>query len=158
MATPATPEIPVGETPIPETTTAPETPIYSGHIGSSAVEWELDPATGRLFITGSGGCETFTSRDDQPWAALRDEIREVWFNSMDTLTIGNLAYWFDGCTALDTAELPYTTLIIGEAAFANCPALTTIMFYYSDTDEIQISPGAFAVSEHTPTSFRSQTV
>ena len=125
--------------------------VYSGHIGDSGVAWELDPTSGRLFITGEGGCETFTSRDDQPWAAVRTEIREVWFDGMDTLAIENLAYWFTGCTALISAELPYTTLIIGEAAFADCPMLSTIMFYYSDSDEIQLVSGAFFTSENTDT-------
>lgn len=144
----------VPETITPEETTEPETPetpvteppveanAYSGHIGDSAVEWELDPASGRLFITGEGGCDTFTSRDDQPWAAVRTEIKEVWFNSMDTLTIENLAYWFDGCTSLETAEVPYTTPVIGTRAFADCPSLYRLMLYYSTAD-FEITPSAF---------------
>lgn len=136
---------------LPAVEMPPESTAYSGYIGDSAVEWELDPASGRLSITGSGGCDTFTSPEDQPWAAFREEIREVWFDGMATLIIENLAYWFDGCTSLTSAELPYTTLIIGESAFAGCPALATIMFYYSDSDEIEIVPGAFAVSEQTET-------
>lgn len=128
----------------PETLVIPADtePKYSGYVGNSAVEWELDPASGRLFITGEGGCEIFTSRDDQPWATVRTEIREVWFNSMDTLTIENLAYWFDGCTALETAEVPYTTPVIGTRAFAECPSLFRLMLYYSSSD-YSIVPSAF---------------
>ena len=98
--TPEVDELPTVETPN-------ESTAYSGCIGDSTVEWELDPASGRLFITGSGGCDTFTSPDDQPWAAVRTEIREVWFDGADTLTIENLAYWFTDCTALETAEVPF---------------------------------------------------
>ncbi|MDD4510973.1 MAG: hypothetical protein PHY23_08755 [Oscillospiraceae bacterium] len=127
---------------LPAVEMPPESTAYSGYIGDSAVAWELDPVSGRLFITGSGNCETFTSPDDQPWADLRTEIHEVWFNSMDTLTIENLAYWFAGCTALETAEVPYTTLTIGEAAFADCPSLYRLMLYYMDVS-FSIAQGAF---------------
>ena len=65
---------------------------------------------------------------------------------MDALSIENLAYWFDGCTALHTAEVPYTTLLIGERAFANCPNLEDLKLYYYDEDEFEIAPSAF-VSE-----------
>ena len=47
----------------------------SGTIGESHVSWSFDEASGRLTISGSGGCEVFESAEDQPWAALRDEIR-----------------------------------------------------------------------------------
>lgn len=135
------PEAPeVDELLIAETPT--ENTAYSGCIGDSAVAWELDPASGQLFITGSGGCDTFTSPDAQPWAAVRTEIREVWFYGMDTLEIENLAYWFSGCTALETAEVPYTTSVIGEDAFADCPSLYRLMLYYMD-DTFTIAEGAF---------------
>lgn len=140
-ATEETPETPeVDELPTVEM--PPESTAYSGCIGDSAVAWELDPVSGRLFVTGSGGCDTFTSPDDQPWAAVRTEIREVWFNSMDTLAVENLAYWFAGCTALETAEVPYTTSVIGEGAFTGCPSLYRLMLYYMD-DPFTIAEGAF---------------
>ena len=142
------PEIPeVDEFPLAETPT--ESAAYSGYIGDSAVKWVLDPASGQLFITGSGDCDTFTSPNDQPWAALRTEIREVWFNSMDTLEIENLAYWFTGCTALETAEVPYATAVIGEGAFADCPSLYRLMLYYMD-DPFTIAAGAFYSASLVP--------
>ena len=85
----------------------------SGIIGESNVEWNLDTASGHLIFTGNGDCEPFTSADDQPWAAVRTEIKEVWFYDMDSLAISDLAYWFDGCTSLEMAEIPYTTPVIG---------------------------------------------
>lgn len=135
------PELPIADE-LPTAEMPPESTAYSGHIGDSAVEWELDPASGQLFITGSGGCDSFTSPDDQPWAVVRTEIREVWFTSMETLTIENFAYWFSGCTALETAEVPYTTLNIGKAAFADCPSLYRLMLYYMN-DSFVIAEGAF---------------
>ena len=47
----------------------------SGTIGESHVSWSFDETSGRLTISGSGGCEAFESAEDQPWAALRTEIR-----------------------------------------------------------------------------------
>ena len=118
--------------------------VINGTVGESKVCWDFDAETGRLTISGSGGCETFTSAEDQPWAHLRGEIREVWFDGMDALSIENLAYWFEGCAKLETAEIPYYTEMIGAKAFANCPALTEIRVYYYDDQDFFIVPGAFA--------------
>lgn len=121
-----------------------ETPT-SGTIGESMVRWAL--VDGRLFITGEGDCNTFTSPDDQPWAAHRTEIREVWFDGAETLTIENLAYWFAGCSALETAEVPYTTPIIGTNAFADCSSLWLLTLYH--TGSFEIAEGAFATDDLT---------
>ena len=67
--------------------------------------WTLDDS-GTLSISGNGRIAAFTSADDQPWAAVRDQITEVWFEDVETLTIPDLAYWFVGCVNLTTAELP----------------------------------------------------
>lgn len=122
---------------------------YSGVIAGSSVAWTFDPSTGHLFITGSGDCLTFQSAGDQPWSAFRTQITEVWFSDMDTLSISNLAYWFDGCTALTTAEIPYTTPVIGTRAFTNCPKLRTVLIYH-EGECLSITAGAFAVSTLTP--------
>ena len=122
-----------------------ETP--SGTIGESHVSWSFDETSGRLTISGRGGCEVFTSPEDQPWAALRDEIREVWFYDQADLAIENLAYWFTDCVNLTMAEVPYTTKMIGEGAFAGCSSLVRLMLYYSSGEDFTIDPGAFRVDE-----------
>ena len=119
----------------------------SGTIGESHVSWSFDETSGRLTISGSGGCEAFTSPEDQPWAALRDEIREVWFYDQADLAIENLAYWFTDCVNLTMAEVPYTTKMIGEGAFAGCSSLVRLMLYYSSGEDFTIDPGAFRVEE-----------
>ena len=119
----------------------------SGTIGESHVSWSFDEASGRLTISGSGGCEAFESAEDQPWAALRDEIREVWFYDQADLAIENLAYWFTDCVNLTMAEVPYTTKMIGEGAFAGCSSLVRLMLYYSSGEDFTIDPGAFRVDE-----------
>ena len=136
-----------------EISVATEENSTSGTIGESSVAWSLDTATGHLTITGSGDCATFTSADDQPWASVREQITEVWFMDMDSLEIPNLAYWFDGCVNLTMAEIPYSTPVIGVRAFADCPALATVVLYHQDGN-FQIHDSAFAVDTLSPLEVR----
>lgn len=87
----------------------------SGMIPGSSIKWSLD-SKGWLTISGSGEAPVFASADDQPWAGVREEITEVWFEDTETLTIPDLAYWFEGCVNLTTAELPLAPAI-GRHAF-----------------------------------------
>ena len=113
----------------------------SGTIQNSGIRWELDNK-GWLTISGSGEAPVFTSADDQPWAAVRDQITEVWFEDVETLTIPDLAYWFEGCVNLTTAELPLAP-VIGRHAFYNCPKLSTLTMYYGETVLNSIGEDAF---------------
>ena len=113
----------------------------SGTIPGSSIKWSLD-SKGWLTISGSGEAPVFTSAEDQPWAAVREEITEVWFEDMEMLTIPDLAYWFEGCTNLTTAELPLAP-VIGKHAFYNCPKLSTLTMYYGETVLNSIGEDAF---------------
>ena len=113
----------------------------SGTIQNSGIRWELDNK-GWLTISGSGEAPVFQSADDQPWAAVRDQITEVWFEDVETLTIPDLAYWFEGCVNLTTAELPLAPTI-GKHAFYNCPKLSTLTMYYGETALESIGEDAF---------------
>ena len=113
----------------------------SGTIPGSSIKWSLD-SKGWLTISGSGEAPVFTSADDQPWAAVRNQITEVWFEDVETLTIPDLAYWFEGCVNLTTAELPLAP-IIGRHAFYNCPKLSTLTMYYGETVLNSIGEDAF---------------
>ena len=123
-----------------ETVVSTET-ATSGTIQNSGIRWSLDEK-GWLTISGSGEAPVFTSADDQPWAAVRDQITEVWFEDVDTLTIPDLAYWFEGCVNLTTAELPLAPTI-GRHAFYNCPKLSTLTMYYGETVLNSIGEDAF---------------
>ena len=114
----------------------------SGTIPGSNIQWELTD-DGMLLISGSGGCAAFSSAADQPWAAVREQITSVFFEDPSLLSIYNLAYWFDGCVSLTTAEIPYTTPVIGTHAFYGCVSLTTIMTYYGDSVLTEIGADAF---------------
>ena len=113
----------------------------SGTIQNSGIRWELDNK-GWLTISGSGEAPVFQSADDQPWVEYREQITEVWYDDMSTLTISDLAYWFEGCTALTTAELPLAP-VIGTHAFYNCPKLSTLTMYYGETVLNSIGEDAF---------------
>ena len=113
----------------------------SGTIPGGSIKWSLD-SKGWLTISGSGEAPVFTSADDQPWAAVREQITEVWFEDVETLSISDLAYWFEGCTNLTTAELPLAP-VIGKHAFYNCPKLSTLTMYYGETVLNSIGEDAF---------------
>ena len=115
--------------------------IASGTILDTKIKWELD-SHGWLTISGSGEAPVFTSADDQPWGEYREQITEVWYDDMEALTIPDLAYWFEGCTALTTAELPLAP-VIGTRAFYGCSKLNTITMYYGETVLESIGEDAF---------------
>ena len=116
--------------------------VVSGTIPDSKITWELD-GKGWLTISGSGDCSAFTSKDDQPWAEYRSQITQVWFDGMESLAISDLAYWFEDCTNLTTAEIPSTTPVIGRHAFYNCPLLTKLSIYYGEHTLDSIGEDAF---------------
>ena len=115
--------------------------VASGTIQDSKITWELD-SKGWLTIFGSGEAPVFQSADDQPWADYREQITEVWYDDMEALTIPDLAYWFEGCTALTTAELPLAP-VIGTRAFYGCSKLNTIMTYYGEQALKSVGTDAF---------------
>ena len=115
--------------------------VTNGTIPGSSIKWSLD-SKGWLTISGSGEAPVFTSADDQPWAAVREQITEVWFEDVETLSISDLAYWFEGCVNLTTAELPLAPTI-GRHAFYNCPKLSTLTMYYGETVLNSIGEEAF---------------
>ena len=125
-----------------EDTAASSETVTSGTIPGSTIKWELNEHNW-LMISGSGDCDPFASKDDQPWAAVRDQITQVWFDDMDALHIADLAYWFEDCVHLTTAEIPSTTPTIGKHAFYNCPKLSTLTIYYGEDILESIGEEAF---------------
>ncbi len=102
--------------------------VVSGTIPDSKITWELD-GKGWLTISGSGLQRLYKQR--RPTVAeYRGQITQVWFDGMESLAISDLAYWFEDCTNLTTAEIPSTTPVIGRHAFYNCPLLAKLSIYY----------------------------
>ena len=116
--------------------------VASGTIPDSKITWKLDNKGWRT-ISGSGDCKAFASKDDQPWAEYRSQITQVWFDDMEGLAIPDLAYWFEDCTSLTTAEIPSTTPVIGKHTFYNCPLLTKLSIYYGEHTLDSIGEDAF---------------
>ena len=126
----------------PEEAAASVETVTSGTIPGSKIKWELNEHNW-LTISGSGDCKAFESKDDQPWAAYRNQITQVWFDDMENVKISDLAYWFEDCINLTTAEIPGTTPTIGKHAFYNCPKLSTLTIYYGEDILESIGEDAF---------------
>ena len=123
----------IEETPMPEATESPETPVetsaYSGHVGDSEVLWELDPVSGRLFITGSGYVEPFYTPEEQPWHEVREQISSVRFDfSATTMKVLDLCYWFDGCINLSDVAISVYVWQISPSDFADCASLCKLTY------------------------------
>ncbi len=112
---------------MPETTTAPKHPVYFGYIGNSAVEWELDPASGRLFISGSGYVEPFYSPDEQPWREVREQITTVRFELSAELEITIYAIGSTAVLISPHSRSCYVSQIC-PSDFARCDALRQLTY------------------------------
>ena len=66
---------------------------------SGYLSWELR-SDGTLYISGNGRIAPFTSAEDQPWAAMREEITSVQFAPSAHMVVSDVAYWFAGCSNL----------------------------------------------------------
>lgn len=110
-----------------------ESPEVSDEAQNSGFEWDFDADCGELFIYGTGAPETFTSADDQPWAAFRERIVAVHMDDYDGLTVDSIAYWFSGCVNLEYAEIAASVREIGYHAFNNCKSLQSLVFFHEDS-------------------------
>ncbi len=117
---------------------------HSGECGETA-HWELDAATGKLIISGSGAIPDFEYRS-VPWYELRDRITSVEigdditcignnsFRELSRLTSVNIPesvtsigeYAFDGCISLTSLIIPDSVENIGICAFVACTGLTSV--------------------------------
>lgn len=79
----------------------------------------------------------FASNADQPWASERTSITDVEFGSVVKPT--STAYWFDGCTALQTqtfANLDTSNTTNMNSMFANCTSLTSLDLSTFNTSKV----------------------
>ena len=87
------------------------------------LNWNYDPGTKTLSITGAGDMPDFAIFMNQPWGAFREQIETVTIGAGVT-SVGKNA--FLGCTALTAVTLPSSVTTIGAFAFVGCKALTGI--------------------------------
>ena len=108
---------------------------------SGYLSWELR-SDGTLYISGNGRIAPFTSAEDQPWAAMREEITSVQFAPSAHMVVSDVAYWFAGCSNLKSCVLP-SFANLGADAFKDCSKLTRLQMYYND-ESFYISDSAFS--------------
>ena len=85
-------------------------------------EWDFDPQTGALNITGTGEMSDFL-KGTSPWDSLTEKIISV--NVSEGITsIGDMAFY--DCDNLTDVKLPKGIERIGSNAFADCESLKNI--------------------------------
>ena len=93
-----------------------------GTCGQNA-QWALDPATGTLYISGTGKMEDYGSSSQTPWANYKDAVRKVVVEEGIT-HIGGCA--FKEFSNLEAVSLPDSLTSIGSEAIMLCPKLKEI--------------------------------
>ena len=83
-----------------------------------------------LTITGTGATQDYQLFQDQPWASVRNNIKNLIINSGVT-TIGNNA--FRGCGVL-LVNIPKGITKIGDYAFSDCSSLSSVTIPNTITD------------------------
>ena len=99
--------------------------VASGYCGGEGdgtnLTWKLDEE-GTLTISGNGSMGKL-KQGESPWEQYKESIKKVVMQSGVT-SIG--AYAFDGCTQINSVEIPDGLETIGDLAFGDCRALTKV--------------------------------
>lgn len=95
--------------------------VAEGHCGENS--WMLD-ADGVLHLSGEGTFAEY-SRDEVPWQWVKDEIRQVSFET-STVTGGDLRYYFSDCRSLEEVNSIPEGVTGLNAAFEGCTKLRTV--------------------------------
>lgn len=124
-------------------------PVASGECGENAT-WAFY-GNGQLIISGSGAMYDYASRGEQPWAAYRNQIKEIVIGK-DITHVGQYAFAYSynvktvtfeegsklssvGAVAfyymiyIKFVDLPDTVRSIGNLAFGYCSALTSVKYH-----------------------------
>ncbi|MBE6660086.1 MAG: hypothetical protein E7605_01600 [Ruminococcaceae bacterium] len=127
-------------------TTPPNPPVThptSGTCGFSA-NWEYNPVTKTLTISGSGPAESYASASEAPWSPYMDQIETLIVTETISILGSNS---LNGATSLKNVTLPSTLMGIGENAFNNCPSIADA---YVDQEEgnLMINLGNTDLTDH----------
>ena len=97
-------------------------PVCSGTCGEG-VNWNFDPSTYTLSITGEGSMWDYPYGKDTPWANFQDDIKAVNIEQ-GVENIGNSA--FEDCSSLTFVTIPNSVKTIGDYAFYYCVHLESV--------------------------------
>ena len=97
------------------------TNIQAGGICGDLIFWEYND--GVLVVNGIGAMTNYASKDEVPWAPIREDITKVIIGSGIT-TVG--AFAFNGCTNLVDLTLPVDLTSIENNAFEMCTKLKNL--------------------------------
>lgn len=117
---PAAPSFPY--TPTADITYTAQWTNPHGQCGDN-LDWEYDPTTHTLTISGTGEMNNFNNASNQPWKNYRNSITNVVIEDGAT-TIGNSA--FTNCSHLASVTIPGSVTLINPAAFMGCTGLTSL--------------------------------
>ncbi len=98
--------------------------VYSGSCGEG-VNWNYDPTTHTLSITGNGDMEDYPNNDDMPWLNIRRDITTVHIG-YGVISVGDRAFF--ECSKLTSVIIADSVEDIGHSAFANCHELGSVAF------------------------------
>lgn len=98
--------------------------FFSGSCGSG-VTWTLNNDTGEMTVSGAGTMDSYDSAEDTPWYESREKIETVVMDA-GVRNIGDRA--FADCTALTSVSCGQDVAAVGVESFAGCTALTGITF------------------------------
>ena len=97
------------------------TNIQAGGICGDLIFWKYND--GVLVVNGIGAMTNYASKDEVPWAPIREDITKVIIGSGIT-TVG--AFAFNGCTNLVDLTLPVDLTSIENNAFEMCTKLKNL--------------------------------
>ncbi len=85
------------------------------------IVWKFRPSTGVLNIIGEGEMPDYLSFAETPWYVYKTYIKQVTFSN-GILNIGSNS--FNGCSTIETIDIPASAQTIGASAFAGTSIVT----------------------------------
>lgn len=108
----------------PQKSKAEPRETYSGTCGDK-VNWNFQPSTGKLTVSGFGEMFSYANTESTPWSSLKSSITSVEIKEGIT-NIGANA--FCNCNNLKTVTIPDSVINIEKNAFASCDELSSVTF------------------------------
>ena len=132
-------------------------PIVRFGVCGNNLNWELQPSTGALVISGTGQMVNYTVNSPAPWNAYKSDIKSINVGE-GVKSIGNNA--LASCNNLFSINLPSSLISIGNSAFSGCINLSSVNFYGNTeptNDKTAFSQCDSLVEVTVPTTYNKDT-